>query len=179
LLDEVLRRGIVVVAAAPAELRAQTGFPASHAGVIAARSMSGNPIDGAPHALPAPGHDVLTTTPNAGYAFLSGNSLAAAHVSGVIALLLERAPALDAGRLALVLGESSDHPAPVRSISACRALLSLTGTARCRSGFSRESGIAAEDTPTDLAAEAAPTGLAAEAAPTARRPTAAESRTRR
>jgi subtilisin family serine protease len=130
LLDEALRRGIVIVAAAPEATEAADTFPASHAGVIAARSAS---IDAElpPYTLPAPAREILTTTPNAGYAFLSGNSLAAAHVSGVIALLLERAPAIDAVRLVRLLSESAHQEARVQSISACRALVRLMGTGLC------------------------------------------------
>jgi subtilisin family serine protease len=82
-------------------------------------------------ALSAPGREILTTTPNAGYAFLSGNSLAAAHVTGVVALLLEREPAISAARLELVLAESSTGGTPAKSISACRALARLTGAGLC------------------------------------------------
>jgi subtilisin family serine protease len=126
LLDAAFARGIIVVAAAA---HAPNGFPASYAGVIAARSVG---IDAAlpPHTLPAPAREILTTTPNAEYAFLSGNSLAAAHVSGVIALLLERDPALDAPRLLNLLGDAADGKGET-SISACRALVRLAGEGNC------------------------------------------------
>ena len=45
-------------------------------------------------AVVAPGNDILTTGPRGTYDFFSGSSLAAAHVSGVAALLLERRPEL-------------------------------------------------------------------------------------
>jgi hypothetical protein len=143
LLDEAMARGIIVVAAAAEKNATEAGFPASYAGVIAARSAHAG-ADGdagadahtdepARVSLPAPGREILTTTPNAGYAFLSGNSLAAAHVSGVIALLLEKAPAIDAGRVGSLLTESSmEARGPyAKSISACRALASLTGAGLC------------------------------------------------
>ena len=49
--------------------------------------------------LAAPGVEILTTAPPHAYAFLSGTSLAAAHVSGVVALLLEREPRMSPGQL--------------------------------------------------------------------------------
>ncbi len=55
-----------------------------------------------------PSTDVLTTTPGAHYAFLSGNSLAAANTSGVVALLMERDPHLDVARIAEVLTATHD-----------------------------------------------------------------------
>jgi subtilisin family serine protease len=42
-----------------------------------------------PAPLAAPGIEVLTTVPNRTYDFLSGSSFATAHVSGIVALLLE------------------------------------------------------------------------------------------
>ncbi len=49
-----------------------------------------------PHvAVAAPGVDILEPAPNAGYQLTTGTSVAAAHVSGVAALLLERNPSLD------------------------------------------------------------------------------------
>jgi subtilisin family serine protease len=131
LLDAAMARDIVIVAAAPEAGQAQAGFPASHAGVIAVRAANADADGILDVALSAPGREILTTTPNAGYAFLSGNSLAAAHVTGVVALLLEREPAIGAARLELVLAESSTSGAPAKSISACRALARLVGTGLC------------------------------------------------
>ena len=53
--------------------------------------------------LAAPGVEILTTTPRQAYAFLSGTSLAAAHVSGVVALLLEREPVMSPSQVRLAL----------------------------------------------------------------------------
>ena len=91
----------------------------------------------APRALAAPAHEILTTTPDAGYAFLSGNSLAAAHVSGVVALLLERAPTIASTELLTVLKESTNDVRQTKSISACRALAHLTGRGDCAELSSR------------------------------------------
>lgn len=63
---------------------------------------------GAHVAISAPGVDVLTAAPRGTYQVTTGTSVAAAHVSGVVALMLERNPALT--------------PAAVRNI--------LTATAR-------------------------------------------------
>jgi subtilisin family serine protease len=63
---------------------------------------------GAHVAISAPGVDVLTAAPRGAYQVTTGTSVAAAHVSGVVALMLERNPALT--------------PAAVRNI--------LTATAR-------------------------------------------------
>ena len=131
LLDEVIARGIIVVAARPE--RGVTGheFPASHPRVLSAHSATDTAIATSPFVLGAPATDVLTTTPGAAYAFLSGNSLAAANTAGVVALLLERGPHADVERIAEVLTDTSTRSAGGASINACRALERLTESAFC------------------------------------------------
>ncbi len=53
------------------------------------KNSSGNPR----HLL-APGRDVLTLVPGGHYDFASGSSLAAAEVSGIVALMLAERPHL-------------------------------------------------------------------------------------
>jgi subtilisin family serine protease len=136
LLDEALERGITIVAAAPDSAATADAFPASHAGIIVAKAATGD-TGLAPRTLQAPASEILTTTPNADYAFLSGNSLAAAHVTGVVALLLERAPTIEHAALLSLLKESTNDARRTKSISACRALAHLTGTGDCAELSSR------------------------------------------
>lgn len=82
LLDLAMRQGVVVIAAVDRS-RADGGFPASHPGVIA---VGGEP---ALHTLTAPGRDIPVPAPGAGWDIASGDSYAAAHVSGLVALLRE------------------------------------------------------------------------------------------
>ena len=70
------------------------GFPNDTPGVIVVRAGSSSPPP--PGVLSAPGNDILTTQPGGGYDFTTGSSMAAAHVSGIVALLLAMAPKLDA-----------------------------------------------------------------------------------
>jgi hypothetical protein len=137
LLDEALERGITIVAAgAESASSSDDAFPASHAGVFVAEGAAGDAAL-APRALAAPAKEILTTTPGAGYAFLSGNSLAAAHITGVVALLLERAPEIGSTELLSVLKDSTNDARQTRSISACRALAHVTGTGHCAELSSR------------------------------------------
>lgn len=92
-------RGMTIVAAA-AEDDGQPGFPASLPYVIAVvasdargRVQMHSWAQGK-FVLAAPGVDIITTAPQARYDLVSGSSVAAAHVSGVVALLLERSPHL-------------------------------------------------------------------------------------
>lgn len=131
LLDRLIERGIVVVAAHPASPESSLSFPSSHPRVLTAHSSLVRVNSASPYTLAAPADDVLTTTPGAGYAFLTGNSLAAAHTTGVVALMMERAPDLDAERIAAILSATTTYTAGSASINACRAVARLAGAASC------------------------------------------------
>lgn len=128
LLDVAIGKGVIVVAALPDDAAGDNDFPASHPGVIAAAVP-----DAYAHlpqnALGAPGSEVLTTMPDAGYAFFSGNSMASAFVAGVSALLVERQPGISGAEVVRLLSETSSG----HSINACRALAVLSaGYSGCR-----------------------------------------------
>lgn len=110
LLDVALERGISVVGAIDAQATAPT-FPASHRGVLAVASqpsvkVSGNfapasvaaqllktsAAAGLEQPLFAPGSDIPTAAPGGRWSFVSGSSYAAAHISGMLALLGELQP---------------------------------------------------------------------------------------
>ena len=131
LLDEMIARGIIVVAAQPEHGQNGHEFPSSHARVLSAHSAAEVLDSSSPYVLGAPSTDVLTTTPGAQYAFLSGNSLAAANTSGVVALLVERDPHVDVARIAEVLTDTATRADGKASINACRALERLTDTTFC------------------------------------------------
>ncbi|MFP5305577.1 MAG: S8 family peptidase [Gammaproteobacteria bacterium] len=140
LLERLLRaardRGIHVIAAVPDD--PAHGFPSALDGVIAVAALE----QPAPGALHAPGRELLTTRPGNAYAFDSGSSLAAAQVSGVVALLLEHDRALDGDALHALLRASAASPlVPAATppspaaVNACRALALLL-----RDGDCKESG---------------------------------------
>jgi len=88
LLDIAASDGIAVVAAFDRELP-KGGFPASHPGVLAVADEAwASPPSGV---YRAPGDDVPTTSPGGRYSLVSGSSFSAAQVSGLIALVRERA----------------------------------------------------------------------------------------
>jgi subtilisin family serine protease len=132
LLRKAIERDIVVVAAQGGD-RNRRLFPASFAGVIAVAS-AGTAHEAA--RLAAPDQDVLTLVSPDGYDFFSGSSIAAAHVSGIVALLLERAPALRAPDIESLLARTSRAIGPKGAdlrmqVSACDALAELTGATGC------------------------------------------------
>ena len=119
-LDALARRGAVLVAAAGnAGPEAPPAYPAAHPQVIGvtataaddrlyARANRGGHV-----ALAAPGVDVIAPAPGGRYAIVSGTSAAAAHVSGLAALVLERQPGLRPAELhALLARAARDLGAP-------------------------------------------------------------------
>ena len=82
LLDQAMARGVAVVAALGG---GRDRFPASHPGVLAVGGTPPLPAG----ALLAPGTDVPSTAPAGGWTLVSGSSFAAAHVSGLLALMRE------------------------------------------------------------------------------------------
>lgn len=88
LVNNALARGLTVVGAVDPKV-ANGGFPASVPGVIA---VSDKPMVLAlTHVYTAPGRDVPTTEPQGRWSIVNGSSFAAAHVSGLAALLREHA----------------------------------------------------------------------------------------
>lgn len=118
-----LTHGSIIVGAVPPGGRLD-GFPVDVPGVIAVTSVD-DPRPTAP-TLAAPGRDILTLEPGGHYDYASGSSLATAHVTGAIALLLELDHRLDARALFAVLNGSrraADTP-----IDVCAAVLALDRT---------------------------------------------------
>ena len=128
LLTQAIAQGRVVVGAVPAD-GALGGFPLGVAGVIAVDSAGRPERSGV---LRAPGRDILTLVPGGHYDFGSGSSLAAAHVSGVVALLLAMpdAPRPDAVRV-LLENSRRQRADGNGSISACGAIAVLRRTPGC------------------------------------------------
>lgn len=137
LIDVALARGIAVVAAAdPAERTG--GFPASHRGVLAIAAEDAH--DPSANFLRAPGRDIPTTAVGRKWTFATGSSFAAAHVSGLVALLLEVAPGARPAQLReylqapMAIGAASGASSRV---DACAALARASGGCACTCGSAR------------------------------------------
>jgi len=135
LIARAIELGVIVVGAVADDPR--LGFPARLPGVlpvaVAETSLSSTASpDGI---LRAPGRDIVTLVPNGHYDFASGNSLATAQISGVVALLLARNQKLGAVRLREMLQQSTERHdttrGPFLSVNACTALAMVVRGASC------------------------------------------------
>ncbi|MGH8158807.1 MAG: S8 family serine peptidase [Rhodanobacter sp.] len=122
LLARLLSQGRIVITAMPPDGNVG-GFPDNAPGVIVVRTS--NPSQAPPGVLSAPGSDILTTQPSGGYDFTSGSSMAAAHVSGIAALLLAMAPKLDAHSVHDLLLRSSKVSDGTLQVNAASAVETL------------------------------------------------------
>lgn len=145
LIDTAVTKNVTVVAAVAEADAAEPGFPASLDSVIAVMASDSHAQVVTPRwrkertLIAAPGMEIITTAPPEGYDFLSGSSLAAAQVSGVVALLKEKHPELSPAQIAEILqttslpvaGAAESVAFTVGQINACAALAKLSDTRVC------------------------------------------------
>jgi subtilisin family serine protease len=115
-LTKAIAKGMVLIAAAGnAGPNSPPLFPAADPGVIAVTATDATDalFSGANRgkyiAVAAPGVDVLVPAPEASYQLTTGTSVAAAEVSGVVALLLERNPHLTPKDVRRILMRTAKH----------------------------------------------------------------------
>jgi len=131
LVDKATEAGVVVVGAVSSDPR--LGFPAKLPRVLAVGEAETS-AEGADF-LMAPARDIVTLVPDGHYDFASGNSLATAQVSGVVALLLAKDQKLGIDRLHQLLSQSTERHdttrGPFLSVNACTALALVVRGATC------------------------------------------------
>jgi hypothetical protein len=119
LVDLALERGSAVVAAFDRR-RPDGGVPASVLGVTA---VSDGPVAQG-HVYTAPGRVIPTTEPGDRWFVVSGSSFAAAHVSGLLALMREKRHSASAALVTAAAGR----------IDACASLVRVAGACQCSCG---------------------------------------------
>ena len=134
---------VLIAAAGNAGPQSEPLYPAADPNVIAvtATDSDGHVYKMANRgryiAVAAPGVDIIALAPGGGYQLSTGTSIAAAHVSGIAALLLERKPSLKPADIRAILIATAKAPGPPTAdadfgagvVSAYRALTALNHTA--------------------------------------------------
>ncbi len=140
-LQAMIVHGLAVVAAAGNNgPRGPLLYPAAIPGVVATGATDNRDVPSATSYLGrnlsilAPGVDVMATLPDDRYAFVSGTSYAAAHVSGALALLMEARHDLSAPDIvaALKKGAVPVGGAGVGRVDLCRSLTLIGRPDVCR-----------------------------------------------
>ncbi|MEP6547024.1 MAG: S8 family serine peptidase [Gammaproteobacteria bacterium] len=133
LIREGVSRGVLFVGAAAAAVPGGNEGLLHQAGVIEVASAGSQSTLSS--AVFAPGREILTLLPGGHYDFASGDSIATAQVSGVVALLLAKNPGLTAADAYRLLRNTSSHSpgggGDGALVDACAALVSLMGKGSC------------------------------------------------
>jgi subtilisin family serine protease len=118
-------KGVVLVAAAGnAGPKSPPLYPAADPNVIAvtATDIDDKLFSGANRgryvAIAAPGVDILVPAPEGTYQMTTGTSVATAHISGVVALMLERNPRLTPAEVRRILTQSAKKLGPATDFGA-------------------------------------------------------------
>ena len=117
IITAATEKGVILVAAAgnkgrkpPRSIRQ----PILEVIAVTATDEKDRPYEKANHGnyinIGAPGVDIVAPALKGSYGLSSGTSMAAAHVSGVVALLLERDPNLSATQIRTILASSARKP---------------------------------------------------------------------
>ena len=107
------RRVVAVAAAGNGGPKAAPAYPAAYPEVIAVTALDERDRiyqyanRGSYIFVAAPGVDILAPVEKGKHSYLSGTSFAAAYVSGIVALLLERDPGLEPGAIADLISTGS------------------------------------------------------------------------
>jgi subtilisin family serine protease len=119
LLAAANAKGIVLIAAAGnAGPQSEPLYPAADPNVIAVTATDSDDHifkmanRGRHIAVAAPGVDIIALAPGGSYELSTGTSIAAAHVSGIAALLLERKPSLTPSDIRAILIATAKLPGP-------------------------------------------------------------------
>ena len=112
------RNVIMIAAAGNAGPKSPPLYPAADPSVIAvtATDMNDKLFSGANRgryiAIAAPGVDILVPAPDGTYQLTTGTSVATAHISGIVALMLERNPKLSPADIRRILAASAKRLGP-------------------------------------------------------------------
>jgi hypothetical protein len=162
LLERIIKnasaKGAIFIAAAGNNgPKGAPAYPAAYPEVIAVTAtdekdrLYGKANRGSYVFIAAPGVDIVAPALKGRYDLSSGTSMAAAHVSGVVALLLERDGKLDGSGARAILSKSARKPDPAAASEAFGA--GIVDAAGALSEDGKEAGLAAPPPASDQSGE--------------------------
>ncbi len=122
LVKQALSKNIAVVGAFSTDM--EHAFPGSIQGVLTVAGATDRS-----DVFSLPDSDVLTTAPQNRYDFVSGNSMSAAQLSGIAALVLELSPDTTPSDLRTALNKSIDQQ---KTVNACLMIHTIDSTIECK-----------------------------------------------
>lgn len=140
LLNKAMEKGMIIVASDTGSKNDKEQFPASLKNVISVQTL-GIPYTNKKkknQSIIIPGENILTTVPHGSYDFISGSSLSAAQVSGIVALLLELKPDMTLFEIKKILQKSVSATSTATKkglsygINANTAVLEICDEQQCR-----------------------------------------------
>ena len=131
LLEKISQQGTIIVTAYDRNRPADNRFPSYRPEVLVAKaSNQAETLES--NVLPLPGMQILTAQPMQKHAYLSGDSLSAASLSGVIALIKQVSPELKSSSIREHLFNAlNDNDNMADSLNVCKLLNQLDPDAGC------------------------------------------------
>lgn len=123
IVDAIISKGTIVVAAYDSQRDTEQRFPSQKYGVIYV-SESIDLSSTQSNYLFVPGKEIITAQPDGTYAFMSGSSLSSAHLSGVLALFKQADNNISYSNL-IEISEANQY------VDACRILNTLSDLVQC------------------------------------------------
>lgn len=152
LVKAIIRNGTQIIAAYDNQRKANNRFPMFQPGVIIAQdpeSLFDSRTEQKKSIAPLkfnsvvfmPGKEILTTQPNKTYAFMSGNSMASAHLASILAIIAQASPDTDLKQVDQLFYKlasitiSSEQATMEQQTDVCGLLLALEVQLSCQRRF--------------------------------------------
>ena len=134
LIDVILKNGTHVVAAYDNSRKDNERFPTLRTGIsIAQDSFAENNFSH--KTILAPGKEVLTTQPGKTYAFMSGSSMATAHLTSLYALAMQASPEINLTEFSELFKNYTQKTSSGNQIDVCAVFLKLKVDIQCSQKF--------------------------------------------
>jgi len=131
LIEVIVKNGTHVVAAYDIDRDEMDRFPVLRAGVSIAQDSFSKKEHSA-KVIFAPGKEVLTTQPGKTYAFMSGSSIASAHLASLFALAIQASPDINLSEFGELFETHTQKTSSGKQTDICAVFLDLKIDIKCQ-----------------------------------------------